>query len=133
MIHRLILAMGQSIKAIVVAYLIVVIAAALLFNIAEVKFTLIDSLWWAFTTVTTTGYGDMYPVTRCGRLIGVVLMHFGSGFAFPMATALMSAKLIVNSDAFTHDEQEGLKVGLREANEKIDRLLEHYRWHDDGK
>lgn len=133
MIHRLILAMGQSIKAVVIAYIIVVVSAALVFNLAETKFTIADSLWWAFTTVTTTGYGDMYPVTRCGRLIGVFLMHFGSGFAFPMATALMSAKLIVNSDAFTHDEQEDLKQGLTEANAKLDKLLTHYRFHDDGK
>jgi hypothetical protein len=36
-------------------------------------------------------------------------MHFGPGFAFPVMTALMSAKLIVDSDAFTHGEQEQLK------------------------
>jgi voltage-gated potassium channel len=29
-----------------------------------------DALWWAATTVTTVGYGDRFPVTAEGRLIG---------------------------------------------------------------
>lgn len=36
-----------------------------------------DSLWWAITTISTVGYGDLYPVTGAGRLIGGVLMVCG--------------------------------------------------------
>ncbi|MDB4912410.1 MAG: ion transporter [Gemmatimonadetes bacterium] len=36
-----------------------------------------DALWWAITTITTVGYGDRYPVTGEGRLLGSVLMVFG--------------------------------------------------------
>jgi voltage-gated potassium channel len=36
-----------------------------------------DALWWAFTTVTTIGYGDVYPVTTEGRLITGILIIFG--------------------------------------------------------
>ena len=32
-----------------------------------------DALWWAAETVSTVGYGDMYPVTLAGRVIAVVL------------------------------------------------------------
>jgi voltage-gated potassium channel len=39
--------------------------------------TLGDAVWWAFTTVTTVGYGDEYPVTPIGRTLGVLLMLSG--------------------------------------------------------
>jgi voltage-gated potassium channel len=38
-----------------------------------------DALWWAFTTITTVGYGDKFPVTTEGRIIGVILMTAGVG------------------------------------------------------
>jgi voltage-gated potassium channel len=38
-----------------------------------------DALWWAFVTITTVGYGDKYPTTEGGRLIGVALMTCGVG------------------------------------------------------
>ncbi|KUJ50109.1 ion transporter [Streptomyces albus subsp. albus] len=36
-----------------------------------------DALWWACSTVTTTGYGDATPVTPRGRVIGAGLMVVG--------------------------------------------------------
>jgi voltage-gated potassium channel len=36
-----------------------------------------DALWWAATTITTVGYGDLYPTTGEGRLIGLGLMLAG--------------------------------------------------------
>ncbi|HEV7448917.1 MAG TPA: ion transporter [Candidatus Paceibacterota bacterium] len=41
--------------------------------------TLFDSFWWAISTVTTIGYGDIYPMTVAGRLIAIVLMITGVG------------------------------------------------------
>ncbi len=38
-----------------------------------------DALWWAYVTITTVGYGDLYPVTTYGRLIAAVLMTGGVG------------------------------------------------------
>lgn len=38
-----------------------------------------DAIWWTFVTITTVGYGDRYPVTNWGRLIGVFVMVAGVG------------------------------------------------------
>lgn len=36
-----------------------------------------DAVWWSFVTLTTVGYGDRFPVTTEGRVIGVLLMFAG--------------------------------------------------------
>ena len=38
-----------------------------------------DALWWIMATVTTVGYGDVYPVTNAGRVVGVIVMITGIG------------------------------------------------------
>ena len=39
--------------------------------------TFSDGVWWSVTTVTSVGYGDMYPLTPLGRTLGMVLMIVG--------------------------------------------------------
>lgn len=36
-----------------------------------------DGLWWSSATITTVGYGDVYPMTALGRIIGAFTMLVG--------------------------------------------------------
>lgn len=56
-----------------------------------------DALWWSSTTITTVGYGDVYPVTAAGRLIGAVTMVVGIS-TFAVVTAKV-AEFLVRSGA----------------------------------
>jgi voltage-gated potassium channel len=52
-----------------------------------------DSLWWTIVTITTVGYGDIYPASFGGRIVGVLLMLFGIGF-LGMLTATLASTFI---------------------------------------
>ncbi|WP_432949041.1 potassium channel family protein [Kribbella sp. CA-253562] len=49
-----------------------------------------DALWWATTTVTTVGYGDHFPTTSEGRIVGVGLMLAGIALVGTVTAALAS-------------------------------------------
>ena len=56
-------------------------------------------LWWAVVTVTTVGYGDTFPTTVLGRIVGGFLMVIGIGF-LGLATAAIASHF-VNTDSST--------------------------------
>jgi voltage-gated potassium channel len=52
-----------------------------------------DAIWWTYTTITTVGYGDKYPVTTEGRILAMVLMTFGVGL-FGTFTAYVASLFV---------------------------------------
>jgi len=57
-----------------------------------------DGVWWAVVTVTTVGYGDLYPHTVAGRLIGILVMLLGVGF-LAVLTATVASHFVRVDDA----------------------------------
>ena len=57
----------------------IVLTALIMFNIEEsVMFEdFFDALYWATTTLTTVGYGDIYPATDIGRVISMLSAILG--------------------------------------------------------
>lgn len=51
-----------------------------------------SGLWWAVATVTTVGYGDIYPVTHLGRLLGAIIAFSGIA-AVAVPTGIITAGL----------------------------------------
>jgi len=56
-----------------------------------------DSIWWAMTTVTTVGYGDVMATTTLGRIVGIALMIMGIGFVALLTGAI--AQRLLSLDA----------------------------------
>jgi voltage-gated potassium channel len=60
------------------------------------------TLWWGAMTLTTVGYGDMYPVTSGGQVAGSLIAVFGIGL-FALPASILAAGFIEDSQENTDD------------------------------
>ncbi len=80
-----------------------------------------DGLWFAITTVTGVGYGDMVPVTTAGRIVAVFLEVFGV-VLFGSIMAFVSVELLRYQEDFN---MKRVMDRLDEQSRKIDELKRH--------
>lgn len=108
---RLLLRITNRAGYLAVAMVTLVTGTGMLYDHFENK-AFWDSLWWAVVTAATVGYGDLYPKTVGGRIAAMMLIIGMVLFILPLITAQFASKLIVDSNAFTNDEQEELKHNI---------------------
>jgi len=53
--------------------------------------SMFDSLWWALATLTTVGYGDVYPITTGGKIFTGIILIVGLGLVAVPAGIISSA------------------------------------------
>lgn len=81
-----------------------------------------DALWWACVTATTTGYGDIIPVTPIGRMIAVALMFGGVAIAGVITATL--ASWVFERGAPTHEDSPSASPAqLQDLSDRLDALL----------
>ncbi|MGX9792331.1 potassium channel family protein [Mycobacterium sp. MMS18-G62] len=125
-------AVGHSIRGRVIVYticgaLVIVYAAALAILQAERGHpgarihTFGDALWWAVTTVTTVGYGDLTPVTATGRWVAVALMIAGISL-LGVVTATLASWIIERVGEEDAANQAATVAHIEELRAEIQRL-----------
>lgn len=72
------------------------VVAAMLFSGFENR-NYSDSIWWAFSTASTTGFGDIVPVTPEGRLVGMFLMVVGLA-CISMLTGVIAGMMMYSNN-----------------------------------
>lgn len=72
--------------------LVAIVVSAIVFAGAEHS-TYADAIWWAFVTVSTTGYGDIVPHSATGRVVGVFLMVVGVA-CITSFTSILAGKIM---------------------------------------
>lgn len=80
-----------------------------------------DGVWWALTTVSTVGYGDITPKTDGGRVIAIVVMLVGIGFV-AILTAAAAERFIAGRREMMAEERRELRERLDEIITRLDRM-----------
>ena len=58
----------------------------------EVFASIFDAMWWSVATLTTVGYGDVYPITNGGKIYASVIVFIGLGLV-AIPTGLIASSL----------------------------------------
>ena len=75
---------SELISSIFVVLLLMIISSVIMYNVEnqaqpDLFANAFSALWWAVATLTTVGYGDIYPVTALGKLLSAVIALLGIG------------------------------------------------------
>lgn len=95
------LANHRGLAELVVAWLAVMLICCFGFYLVEHETNPLitspfDALWWGISTLTTVGYGDIYPYTAEGRIAASALLLLGVGL-FSAVTAIVTSFLLADN------------------------------------
>lgn len=119
-IYRGLVWFANSPKTLIVSYLLMIVVAGILYSHAEHRAPP-TRVWWAVVTAST-GYGDISPTTLAGRFLAALLISTMVLLVIPLITAHFASRLIVDDDAFEHDEQEELKADVRRLRALLEEM-----------
>ena len=102
-IVRVIRASGpQLIMSVVLCFFVMLFSAIIMYEVEnpvqpEQFPNVLASLWWAMCTITTVGYGDIYPITSIGRFLASVISLVGIGIiAIPTGIIAAGFNQVIN-------------------------------------
>jgi voltage-gated potassium channel len=84
--------------------------------------SLSDGLYWAISTMTTVGYGDVSPQTEEGRLLAAIVMLVGIAFV-AVVTGAIAQRFVVSEDTITEGNRETFRL-QQVTHDKLDALTE---------
>lgn len=101
---------SQLLSSILVIFILIFIASMLMYDVEhkaqpEVFNNAFSAMWWAMSTITTVGYGDIYPITTAGRIISAFITFLGIGLT-AIPTGIISAGFIEQTRLSTEKKSE---------------------------
>ncbi len=92
----------QLIMSVVICFFVMLFSAIIMYEVEnpvqpEQFSNVLSSLWWAICTLTTVGYGDVYPITAVGRFFASIISLVGIGIiAIPTGIIAAGFNQVIN-------------------------------------
>jgi voltage-gated potassium channel len=118
----------EGLRYVALLALLTVLGGGAAFAAIEKNSSTWDGVWWAISTMTTVGYGDVSPHTDLGRILAIAIMLIGIGFIAVITGAVAERFLATEIEEVaeaTHEvEATDVEVlaELREVRSRLDRL-----------
>lgn len=87
--------------------------------------TYFDATYWVINTVTSTGYGDLVPVTPAGKIVSIIL-ELGAASLFSIIFVLIGVTMAQSAE---HFHFKRIQDRLDEMEEKLEAVHKHQRAH----
>ena len=87
---------------------------------------IVHAFWWAVATLTTVGYGDVYPVTALGKILSGIIAILGIGLV-ALPTGILSSAFVDRMEAQKRKKRGELvagEEGFEEQEEMLGRTVE---------
>lgn len=75
-----------------------------------------QAIWWALVTISTVGYGDYYPVSTAGHIIGGIVIVSGVSF-FGVISGYMASVFVAPDEAERQERQDAHKAEIKSESE----------------
>lgn len=97
----------------------VLISALVIINVEPDSFNnFFDAVYWATVSLTTMGYGDIYPVTTIGRFVTMLSSVFGIAIV-ALPSGIITAGYMTEIERVSREHEETAKVTEKEATRDI--------------
>jgi voltage-gated potassium channel len=111
---------GDALRfAAILTLALVVLAGALQWAASDEVKTLWDGVWWAVVTASTVGYGDIYPTSATGRVIGIGVMAVGVAFVSLLTAATRFVRTETDGTAELHEALTRIEAELAEIKARL--------------
>ena len=125
----------ELVLVIFIVFLLLIIFSSLMYFIEkeaqpEAFSSIPEAMWWGIITLTTVGYGDVYPITPLGKILGALIAFLGIGM-FALPAGILGSGLVEvarkkekGDEKLIEESSENELTKYSNVNEKIKKLEE---------